>query len=187
MTKKDIILTVLIVTPYIRSHPTVCREPSTLPTLTNDLLTQSVAILPGEEGMILRGLNSVENSLIDITRQNISNHRNTGPQACSVQSTCQWHFVKNIDPNRKPKTIIEAQCSHSCCRRSESTCCDMNNGPGCTRCQPIYYYVHVLRRTGCDMINRRYTYENKLEKVVAGCTCVRSPNVLRPILPTMPI
>ncbi|XP_056016772.1 interleukin 17-like protein [Ostrea edulis] len=180
------VITLFLAISFARTNPIVCREPAQLPPLITDVLNESIAILPGQEGMILRGLNSVEDSFVDITRENISNHRNTETRSCSVKSTCPWHFVKNVDPNRRPKTIIEAQCSFSCCKRSARTCCDLNNAPGCTRCQPIYYYVHVLRRTGCDVTTRRYTYENKLEKITAGCTCIRNPNIFRPPFPTMP-
>lgn len=95
------------------------------------------------------------------------------------------YIVHLIDPNRRPRTIIEAQCSTSCCRRRSDFCCADGIRPGCSRCQPIYYYVHVLRRTGCDVVTRMFKYETKLERVVAGCTCVKIPDALSPQVPTM--
>lgn len=146
-----------------------------------------MAILPTEEGSILEAYNSIDVSFIDITRLNSSTQQQQfATNSCSVKSTCPWHYVRNFDPNRRPKTLIEAQCSTSCCERSTHTCCSLNDGPGCSRCQPIHYYVHVLRRTGCDVRTRTYIYETKLERILAGCTCIRIPDAFRPQVPTMP-
>lgn len=156
------VVLLLVVCSFERVRSVICRDPTPLPRLVTDLLNESVAILPGEEGRILGELSDIDVSFIDITRQNLTNQPNTAARVCSVQSTCPWHFVKNIDPNRRPRTIIEAHCSTSCCRRSSESCCADGIRPGCSCCQPIYYYVYVLRRTGCDVVTRMFTYETKL-------------------------
>lgn len=179
------VVILLVISCFERVRSVICRDPTPLPRLATDLLNESVAILPGEEGRVLGEISNIDVSFLDITRQNLTNQPNTAARDCSIQSTCPWHFVKNIDPNRRPRTIIEAQCSTSCCRRSSESCCADGIRPGCSRCQPIYYYVHVLRRTGCDVVTRMFTYETKLERVVAGCTCVKIPDALSPQVPTM--
>ncbi|XP_052263326.1 uncharacterized protein LOC127866653 [Dreissena polymorpha] len=72
----------------------------------------------------------------------------------SSGSTCSWHYVINSDENRRPRDLIEAACN---CK---------------SRCQPVQYYVRVLRKIGCDLDSGRYIYRQVVEPVNVGCTCM---------------
>ena len=94
--------------------------------------------------------------------------RNSGDDQCMWQtesrhnSTCSHHYIINYDPNRRPTTIFEARCN---CNET-MRCLDGDQG---SRCVPIIYYTHVLRKSGCD--GKHFTYKQIVEPVTVGCTC----------------
>ena len=72
-------------------------------------------------------------------------------------STCPWSFVRNIDPNRKPEVLIEANCA----------CQSPTHEQGQT-CYPVTQYLMVYRRIYCEL--GIYHYERIWEPVVVACT-----------------
>jgi hypothetical protein len=80
----------------------------------------------------------------------------------NAASSCPWHYVLNVDPNRIPGSIIEAKCN---CRNRPCV-----NGGGNSQCEPLKYNIRVLRKYGCE--NGKFLYKRTSERITVGCTCV---------------
>jgi len=87
------------------------------------------------------------------------------PQVSSqmVYPSCPWHYVLNVDPNRRPTELVEAKCN---CR---NRCLGAH---GNSKCQPVKYFVKVLRKYGCDYDTMTFLYREAIEAINAGCTCM---------------
>lgn len=77
-------------------------------------------------------------------------------------SSCPWHYVLNVDPNRIPQSIVEARCN---CRNRPCV-----GGSGNSRCEPLKYNIRVLRKYGCE--DGVFLYKRTFETITVGCTCV---------------
>ncbi|MEE6511997.1 hypothetical protein FKM82_018903 [Ascaphus truei] len=80
------------------------------------------------------------------------------------RSLAPWDYSLNVDPNRYPRVIAEANCLSSACTDS-----DGKENPDLTS-HPIQQEIMVLRRGQKDC-NYIYTLETQL--VTLGCTCTR--------------
>lgn len=124
-------------------------------------------------------IGEVKNCRDYIKRNNVVySSNNVGFEPVSIGSTCPWYFVRNIDPNRIPRVITEAECACTCCGKPDNQCkhnrCSISHKP--KLCQKIYTYRKVLRRTGC--VNGEYTYSQYIEPISVGCTCSRCPKTI---------
>ena len=105
-------------------------------------------------------------SFVNIQRTKIEG--SPGYDQCAWQTgrghnlTCPHHYVVNYDPNRRPKTLMEAKCNCS-----ENMRC--LNGGERSRCVPIKYFIYVMRKNGCH--KGLYTYRQTVEPITVGCTC----------------
>lgn len=62
-----------------------------------------------------------------------------------------WKF--NHDENRKPETIVEAECLQC------QLCRDMDTDDGFIGCGPVHYFTKVLRRKRlCNPVTGHYDY-----------------------------
>lgn len=84
-----------------------------------------------------------------------------------ARMVCPHHYVKNVDHNRVPSTLVEAECSCSRCLFTEVS--SFTNATSFQRCTPSYYYVRVLRRVDC--VDNVYVYRVIWEPLVVGCKC----------------
>ena len=89
-------------------------------------------------------------------------HQCTWQTGHKYNSTCPHHYVINYDPNRRPTTLLEAKCNCN----GHMNCLNGDEG---SRCVPVKYYTHVLRKSGCD--GHYYTYTKTVEPITVGCTC----------------
>ena len=74
-------------------------------------------------------------------------------------ASCPWIFVKNVDNDRVPRELWEAQCVCRCGLRDAD--CLMY------RCAPVYTYVTVLRRHTCTIVRK------EVFPLRVGCTQIR--------------
>ena len=85
-------------------------------------------------------------------------YRTSSTQRVSVSrlSTCKWIYIRNIDPNRKPEVLIEAECA-----------CSSPANVRHQSCYPVTQHVMVFRRTRCVL--GTYVYERIWEPVRVAC------------------
>ena len=74
-------------------------------------------------------------------------------------ASCPWIFVKNVDNDRVPRELWEAQCVCRCGLHDAD--CLMY------RCAPVYTYVTVLRRQTCTIVRQ------EVFPLRVGCTQIR--------------
>ena len=100
-------------------------------------------------------------SIIDVTSQNVADDENS----VHNRSLCPWRFVKNIDPDRHPEELWEAECECSECR-----IVDEDSGASCEK---IYESIAVLRRAhGSHCMNDgEYEFKHSSERIAVACTC----------------
>lgn len=91
-------------------------------------------------------------------------------QDLQTRSLCPWRYVANVDPDRYPQTLIEAECL------SEECCCGLEQSSG-VGCERIYRAVAVLRRVKQDNCDKKdsFAFERREERLAVGCTCSLSP------------
>ena len=84
-----------------------------------------------------------------------------GSQNLHLRSRCPWTYSYNTDPNRVPRTLVEAQCSQT----------SVGNLAG--QCEHVYYYVPVRQ-------NVSGTWTDRWIRLRVGCT-LASPITAPPI------
>ncbi|OWF53697.1 uncharacterized protein LOC110446026 [Mizuhopecten yessoensis] len=88
-----------------------------------------------------------------------------------IRAVCPWSYVRNEDLDRIPRVIFEAKCIHSRCHGCHA---DRDASPlRRPMCSEVHYYAMVMRKMGCDETGRDQ-YERVLQKISAGCTCLRA-------------
>lgn len=170
----------ILQTLFIFAFSHTCREPEAPPTFiktADDITEESRWIVPGNfpNDYFIQFANNVTyetiyrlgscNDYIQRTHQSATDPISTG-------STCPWYYVKNIDPNRIPRVIVEAECACKCCGKSSCphTRCSISHKPNL--CQKVYRYTAVLMK---KCVNGIYEYRDVVLPVSVGCTCVRCP------------
>jgi hypothetical protein len=78
------------------------------------------------------------------------------------RSTCPFYYVISHDPRRFPAAIAQARCK---CR----SCLDVAGGKSANVCEPFYYPMKVLMKTGC--VDGVYQYEDATIQIQVGCMC----------------
>ena len=76
----------------------------------------------------------------------------------SERSTCPWYFEEDINENRYPRVLMTAICK-----------CDTCIGSPTNACEPVYYPVITLHKTGC--VDGQYEYQEVKEWKSVACTC----------------
>ena len=94
-------------------------------------------------------------------------------------STCPWTMNQNVDPDRIPVSILEAECNCDQCMQYDSDCsrtrrrtCYSYTG----RCEKVFTSKLVIMRD-CNQTTRVYEYYSGLLPVAIGCTCSRDVKV----------
>lgn len=151
-------------TRHILTHGSWCREPEIAYHCLDIDVDEPHDSFLMKEGHITQAYDVQE--YVNIYR--ISTARTTDSHQCKWQrgqrynSTCPHHYVINHDKNRRPKTLLEAKCN---CNEN-MPCLD---GLAGSRCEPVKYFLTVLRKNGCH--NGSYTYTKSIESITVGCTC----------------
>lgn len=95
-------------------------------------------------------------------------------------STCPWTVSLNIDPDRIPSSIPEAECSCDQCVQYDGECSRSRRRPCYSykgRCEKVLSSKVVIRRH-CNQITGVYEYTSGLLPVAVGCTCSQELVVL---------
>lgn len=140
--------------------PGGCVEPLDLDLRFTDNMHESFLMLTSSQHRRSRDIRFYE----DIRRMHISGNRtcSTHDSPDQVTSQCPWHYVLNVDQNRRPVELIEAKCN------CQGPCV---NGPANSKCHPVKYYIRVLRKYGCDLETRTFLFRQTVEPLTVGCTC----------------
>lgn len=144
-------------------NPTVpeCEEPKDLDTTFTSEVHESFLMLTGprhRHSSDIRFYRAIQRTYIHGERScDLREHRTS----LEPVSLCPWHYVVNVDMNRRPVQIVEARCN----------CLQCLNGLANSRCRPIKYYTRVLRKYACDIDTRVYRYRETIEPVTVGCSC----------------
>lgn len=173
------VLFFLKISVEIGVHAHHCRDPDVLPSLVYnaDTVKETSGYILPRGNDVFHGLGTlidVPPSYIDIEYQtnyslgNCHDYKyrtfSFGYEPISVRSTCGFYYQLNIDRNRIPNELFNVECA--CNHSSEGM-----------RCEKVYSYITVLRRTGC--VNGVYVYSNVVEPLAVACTSVRPPKVFR--------
>ena len=91
-------------------------------------------------------------------------------QDLQQRSLCPWKYVPNIDPDRYPQTLMEAECLSPDCACG----LERSSGLGCER---IYRVVAVLRRVKPESCTKKngFVFERRQEQLAVACTCSVMP------------
>ena len=90
-------------------------------------------------------------------------------------STCPWRVRLNVNLDRIPSSIIEAECTCKQCVQYDSKC-SKDKGRPCYshlgRCEKVFASQVTITRH-CNRTTGVYEYKSGLFPVAVGCTCVR--------------
>ena len=90
-------------------------------------------------------------------------------------STCPWTVNLNVDPDRIPTSIPEADCSCDQCVQYDGECSRTKRRPCYTykgHCEKVFTSKLVIMRD-CNQTTGVYEYFSGLLPVAVGCTCSR--------------
>ena len=81
------------------------------------------------------------------------------------RTLCPSHLVNNIDRDRYPEVLMEAQCNCQSCIGQQGF-----------SCQKIYYHTRVIRRdpSGICSTTGGHIYKHSLQKIAVGCVCAKN-------------
>ncbi|XP_060554470.1 uncharacterized protein LOC132715481 [Ruditapes philippinarum] len=181
------LLSFMLLQPLVNSKsPQKCVEPETLPNISFELTmnlteAQSYSIIPGW----FKGTKSIDIVPSDYINIKYKYHSGqTSGKKCkksknkngrknentiNSMSQCPWRYVENIDNNRKPRTILDAECiCHTPLYSKKKS--------GLV-CQSIIDYIVVFRRTGCT--NGVYDYKLVFEPRAVACVATSLPEPQR--------
>ncbi|CAC5382014.1 unnamed protein product [Mytilus coruscus] len=98
---------------------------------------------------------------------------NVAFEPVSIGSTCPWYFVRNIDPNRIPRVITEAECACKCCGKPDHQCnhnrCSISHKP--KLCQKS---LHIMLNMHVNVVELSNEYASKCVCVCWGAERVES-------------
>lgn len=163
MTPLQLILVILqVVSPLAFASPSNlgCSEPGDLDVRFHDNMHESFLLLTASDHRRSSDTRFYEN----IYRAHVQGNRtcNFPENSNAATSTCPWHYILNVDQNRRPVEIIEAKCN------CPGQCL---SGPPNSKCHPVKYFIRVLRKYSCDFETRTFLYRQTVEPITVGCTC----------------
>lgn len=78
------------------------------------------------------------------------------------RAVCPWYTFVSKDTSRYPPSLTETRCRCSRCRQMHGNC------------EPVHYFVRVLRQTSrCDSTGH-VEYKQSWHRLTIGCTCAHA-------------
>jgi hypothetical protein len=91
-------------------------------------------------------------------RQRVHGHHNS----VNNLALCQWSYEVSYDAERKPEYLTQANCL-----------CQKPHIDSSHICEPVFMYVNVYRRAGCN--NGVYQYKRVWEPLTVACVALDVP------------